>query len=160
MPAYLLYTNKENEVIGSIDKNWSGGLPFSVLYDEKRELVFTKQGKIKLDAVRSQIKDLLSKQTPQIVSLPTSGSVYPNDKYNYEKGVEDAGNDVANGRYIIRAYGFGPAASAESREAVKKKYGIEYVDYGCIVTKGLVEYVKGYNEISRAAIKRKFGDGF
>ena len=62
MPTYLLYTSKENEVIGAISKDWSGGLPFSVLYNEKRELVFTKQGKIKHEILTAKINELLTKK--------------------------------------------------------------------------------------------------
>lgn len=61
MPTYLLYTSKENEVIGAISKDWSGGLPFTVLFNEKREVVFTKQGKIKPEELTGKINELLPK---------------------------------------------------------------------------------------------------
>lgn len=61
MPAYLLYTMKENEVIGAISKDWSGGLPFTVLYNEKREVVFTKQGKVKPEILTTKISELIPK---------------------------------------------------------------------------------------------------
>ncbi len=60
MPTYLLYTNKESEVISSISKDWQGGLPFSVLYNGKGEIVHTKQGKIKPEIVKAKIQDNLS----------------------------------------------------------------------------------------------------
>ncbi len=59
MPTYLLYTSKENEVIGAISKDWSGGLPFTVLYNEKREIVFTEQGIIKPPVLKAKINELL-----------------------------------------------------------------------------------------------------
>lgn len=63
MPAYLLYTNRENEVIGSISKDWGGGLPFSVLYDEKRNVVLTKQGKIEPEVFSVRIRELIEDQS-------------------------------------------------------------------------------------------------
>lgn len=59
MPTYLLRTTDENGVIGSISKEWTGGLPFTVLYDEKGEVAHAKQGKIKPDIVRAEISSLL-----------------------------------------------------------------------------------------------------
>ncbi len=59
MPTYLLYTPNESEVIGSIAKEWQGGLPFTVLYNEKGDLVHFKQGKIKPEVVRQEIDALL-----------------------------------------------------------------------------------------------------
>ncbi len=60
MPTYLLYTPNESEVIGSISKEWQGGLPFSVLFGENGETVLFKQGKIKLGLVKEKINSMLS----------------------------------------------------------------------------------------------------
>ncbi len=60
MPTYLLYTPDESEVIGSISKDWQGGLPFSVLFSENGEAVLFKQGKIKLGVVKEKINSMLS----------------------------------------------------------------------------------------------------
>ncbi len=60
MPTYLLYTNDENGVIGSISKDWQGGLPFSVLYDKDGSVVLTKQGKINPELVKSKLNSLLA----------------------------------------------------------------------------------------------------
>ena len=69
MPAYLLYTMKENEVIGAISKDWSGGLPFTVLYNEKREVVFTKQGKVKPEILTAKISELFKNHQLKVNSL-------------------------------------------------------------------------------------------
>ncbi|MEZ5429520.1 MAG: TlpA disulfide reductase family protein [Pyrinomonadaceae bacterium] len=153
MPAYLLYTNKENEVIGSIDKNWSGGLPFSVLYDEKSNLVFTKQGKIDPKVISTKIDGLIGQETAE-VSLSNPELL----RLSYEKGVADAKKDVADGRFIIRSYGLTPGISDESRRELKEKYGIEYADHGCLTSESLKEYIRGYNEISKPAVERILKD--
>ena len=59
MPTYLLRTTDENGVIGSISKEWTGGLPFTVLYDEKGDVAHARQGKIKPDVVRAKISSLI-----------------------------------------------------------------------------------------------------
>jgi thiol-disulfide isomerase/thioredoxin len=59
MPAYLLKTNDENGVISSVSKDWEGGLPFTILYDEKGGVAHTKQGKIKIDIVKNKLNSLI-----------------------------------------------------------------------------------------------------
>ncbi len=59
MPAYLLKTTEENDAISSVSKDWKGGLPFTILYNEKREAVYTRQGKVKLDDLRGKLNLLL-----------------------------------------------------------------------------------------------------
>ena len=157
MPTYLLYTNRESEVISSVSKDWQGGLPFSILYDEKGEVVHTKQGKIKPDVVKSIITKLVASDAAanvsnsEIIDLPVSG-----ETFSYEKGVEDAKKDVADGKFKVKYYGLAPMATEESTDKLQQKYGIEIIYNGCLVSAGMIEYGKGYNEISRAAIKRKF----
>ena len=52
MPTFLLYTNDEHGVIGSISKDWQGGLPFTVLYDKSGKIIHTRQGKMKLNTIK------------------------------------------------------------------------------------------------------------
>jgi thiol-disulfide isomerase/thioredoxin len=61
MPAYLLKVDDEGAVISSIAKDWSGGLPFTILYNEKGEIAYFRQGKVKTDAVKAEIEKLLPK---------------------------------------------------------------------------------------------------
>jgi thiol-disulfide isomerase/thioredoxin len=65
MPAYLLKVADESAVISSIAKDWNGGLPFTILYDEKGEIAYFKQGKVKVDAVKVEIDKLLPKPPVQ-----------------------------------------------------------------------------------------------
>jgi thiol-disulfide isomerase/thioredoxin len=62
MPAYLLRTTDENAVIGSISKDWEGGLPFTVIYNEKGEIIHTRQGKIKPPIVKAKLDSTLKKE--------------------------------------------------------------------------------------------------
>lgn len=61
MPAYLLKTADENAVITSITKDWQGGLPFTILYNEKGEIAYFKQGKVKVEDLKAELDKLLPK---------------------------------------------------------------------------------------------------
>lgn len=58
MPTYLLVSADESTVISTISKDWSGGLPFTVLYNEKGEIIYFKQGKFKVPELREKIDGL------------------------------------------------------------------------------------------------------
>jgi len=159
MPSYLLKTPSEEAAIASVSKDWQGGLPFTILFNANGETIYFKQGKFKTDFLRAEIEKTLAVQNPvtnlQILELP-KGDFFSD--LTYEKGKADAESDVARGKLLIRRYGLTPGASSESLKELKEKYGIEFFEYGCLVSGGLIEYVRGYNEVSSAEIKRKFGD--
>ena len=55
MPAYLLVAKDESATITSVAKDWTGGLPFTILYDDKGELAYFRQGKVKVDLLRAEL---------------------------------------------------------------------------------------------------------
>ena len=59
MPAYLLKTADESALIMSVSKEWHGGLPFTILYDPRGTPVYEREGKVHLDAVRTEIEKQL-----------------------------------------------------------------------------------------------------
>ena len=61
MPGYLMKTEDEEATIKAISKDWQGGLPFTLLYNEKGEIIFMRQGLIKPEAVRAEIEKSLAK---------------------------------------------------------------------------------------------------
>ncbi len=158
MPAYLLHTLKENEVIGAISKDWSGALPFTVLYDEKRDVVFIKQGKIELGFVKNEIEKLIGSKSAVTETSITELPTLPQKVYSFEQGVEEAKKDVSAGIFKVKYYGLVPMMEQSKTDELKRLYGIDVLYNGCIVSPGMVDYGKGYNEISVAAIKEKFGD--
>ncbi|MDQ3180197.1 MAG: TlpA family protein disulfide reductase [Acidobacteriota bacterium] len=60
MPAYLLNTDNEEAAIGSVSKDWQGGLPFTLLLNEKGEIVYNRQGKVVIETLRTEIEKLTS----------------------------------------------------------------------------------------------------
>ena len=59
MPTYLLTSADENTLISSIAKDWNGGLPFTILYNEKGEITYLRQGKVKHETLKSEIEKTL-----------------------------------------------------------------------------------------------------
>ena len=59
MPTYLLTSADENTFISSIVKDWSGALPFTILYNDKGEVTYLRQGKVKYETLKSEIEKTL-----------------------------------------------------------------------------------------------------
>ena len=62
MPAYLLNTDNEEAAIGSVSKDWQGGLPFTVLLNKKGEIAYLRQGKVITEVLRAEIEKLTPSQ--------------------------------------------------------------------------------------------------
>jgi len=58
MPSYLLKTPSEEAAIAVVSKDWQGGLPFTILFDEKGETVYFKQGKFQTEILRQELEKL------------------------------------------------------------------------------------------------------
>lgn len=68
MPAFLLKAVDEDAAIATVSRDWTGGLPFTILIDEKGGVAFTKQGKVKIEDLRGLLNALTLK--------PASGGVH------------------------------------------------------------------------------------
>jgi thiol-disulfide isomerase/thioredoxin len=62
MPTYLLTSADENTLISSIAKEWSGGLPFTMLYNEKGDITYLRQGKVNHETLKGEIEKTLSEK--------------------------------------------------------------------------------------------------
>ena len=60
MPTYLLVSADENAIISSIAKDWSGALPSTILYNEKGEITYLRQGKVNPETLKGEIEKTLS----------------------------------------------------------------------------------------------------
>jgi thiol-disulfide isomerase/thioredoxin len=61
MPAYLLVSADESAIIGSIRKDWNGGLPFTVIYGADGQATYFKEGKFKTDILRAEIEKVVNR---------------------------------------------------------------------------------------------------
>jgi thiol-disulfide isomerase/thioredoxin len=59
MPTYLLASADENALIPSISKDWSGALPFTIIYNEKGEITYFRQGKLNHETLKGEIEKTL-----------------------------------------------------------------------------------------------------
>ncbi len=58
MPSYLLWTSDEGAVMRKISENWSGALPFTVIYDAEGKLQYQKMGRFKAEVIRAALARL------------------------------------------------------------------------------------------------------
>jgi thiol-disulfide isomerase/thioredoxin len=56
MPAYLLITPDEEAAMAVVSRDWSGGLPFTILYDSKGGVAYSRQGKVKIDVLKAALE--------------------------------------------------------------------------------------------------------
>ena len=157
MPAYLLNTNEESQVITSISKDWQGGLPFTILYDENGEVVHTKQGKIKPEIVKEKIYELLNAESPEDLDEDSQLKLKVSDELKnaenpFEQGKNDARKDLDKGVIKIIRYGEGNAETNASDKLLTQKFGIKFPNFGCKMTVELEKYIQGYNEIAQEKV--------
>lgn len=62
MPTYLLTSADENTFISSIAKDWNGALPFTILYNEKGEITYLRQGKVSHETLKGEIEKILGEK--------------------------------------------------------------------------------------------------
>lgn len=58
MPTYLLKVADEGETISKIDKDFNGGLPFTLLFDGKGNIAYKREAKVVIPALRSELDKL------------------------------------------------------------------------------------------------------
>jgi len=65
MPAYLLKTADENAAIALVTKDWTGGLPFTILFDASGKAAYFRQGKIKVETLEAELGKVLTAPAAQ-----------------------------------------------------------------------------------------------
>jgi hypothetical protein len=78
----------------------------------------------------------------------------------YERGRIEAASDIRNGMLKVKSLGLLTVAHTPYSKMLMHNYDIEFIDYGCVGTQEFGEYIRGYNEVSKAAIETRFGKGF
>lgn len=74
------------------------------------------------------------------------------------RGHLDAYFDLARGHYSVLSWGLPFSGRAEYSRLLQERYGIEErVIGGCVLAPSRRAYAEGYNAVSVAAAKRKFG---
>ena len=60
MPAFLLHTPNESAAISMVSKNWKGNLPMTVLFNSDGSISYERNGKIRPEILRENIRNLLT----------------------------------------------------------------------------------------------------
>jgi thiol-disulfide isomerase/thioredoxin len=56
MPSYLLFTDgKDEAAMAVVSKDWTGALPFTILFNQKGIILYSRQGKVKIEALKSAL---------------------------------------------------------------------------------------------------------
>lgn len=55
MPAYLLKATDDEAAMSLVSAEWSGGLPFTILFNEKGGIAYFRQGKVRPDILRAEL---------------------------------------------------------------------------------------------------------
>ncbi|MEJ7849634.1 MAG: TlpA disulfide reductase family protein [Pyrinomonadaceae bacterium] len=63
MPAYLLKTADENAAIALVTKDWTGGLPFTILLDASGKPSYLRQGKVTMESLEAELAKVLPATT-------------------------------------------------------------------------------------------------
>jgi hypothetical protein len=97
----------------------------------------------------------LNGQTPDADTATDAGGTY--SKSAYLAGKAAATEDLRNGKLAVETFGLPPRHDVYA-EILKADYQVELRSIaGCLIDDKILGHAKGYNEISEAEIKRRFG---
>ena len=100
---------------------------------------------------------------PAVVGLPLGVSLYPRDLYHYftahRAGHAQAEKDLSAGVLAVESYGF--PLPPEYAEILHQRYHVELrpIAGDTDVTAKVLGHAECYNELAKAEIRRRFGDG-
>ena len=66
MPTYVLITPDETAAISMVSKEWSGGLPMTVLYKPDGSIAYFRQGVVRHDVLQKEIDKVLAATTTTV----------------------------------------------------------------------------------------------
>jgi hypothetical protein len=139
-----------------VSKDWHGGLPFTILFNEKGDIVYFREGKVKVPILRGHLEKLLP--TPAVTeSAIVDFSRPPAPVRSTEEGKADAEKDIAAGTLQIKRFGLTSPIHAQKLAEFKKKYNVEIVENGCLLINVTPDYFKAYNDAMLAEIRKRFG---
>ena len=60
MPTFLLVSGDDDAAIAAVSKDFTGALPFTILYDGSGKQAYFRQGKVRLDILKAEIDKLVA----------------------------------------------------------------------------------------------------
>lgn len=81
------------------------------------------------------------------------------EEHQYRLGREGATRDTTQGRYSIKVFALGHANRDSPALDVLSEYQITVGGRGCRRWQGEADFYRGYNEVGKPAIEKKYGAG-
>jgi hypothetical protein len=103
--------------------------------------------------MKRHLPKLLAASLAFVIGVVASGNAA------YQIGCLHAYINLARGQHQLHIFGTIDGDVEEFSEIATNDYGIEIVTHGCIISEQGIEQIRGYNDTSLAAIKRKYGAG-
>ena len=158
MPTYVLITPDETAAISMVSKEWSGGLPMTVLYRSDGSIAYFRQGVVRHDILQKEIEKVLAPAPAavtqqQIVELPL-----PALTRTAEDGVHDALRDIEAGKPSIFVYGLMPGNVLDGVEKLQTRYNLGIRGSGCFVPFEGEAYAKAYNRTVVSELTKRHGE--
>ena len=101
--------------------------------------------------MKRHLPKLLAASLTFLIGVVSAGN------FAYQVGRIHAYVDVARGKHELKVAGLMSGDVAEFRKIAANDYGIEVFSHGCVMSTEGFERMRGYNDVSLAAIKRKHG---
>ena len=95
--------------------------------------------------------------TKEAIELHKKTREIENLENPYQVGRKEAQEDAANQRFSIKTTGDPTKEALEWGKILEEKHGIKLHHFGCCPSAKLEKYVQGYNEVSKAEIKKHYG---
>lgn len=94
-------------------------------------------------------------QSPTVSSTVPSGKSHTIDEY--KRGKQEAHRDLKAGKMMVKTFGLPQPWIGTYRDILRSQYGVEdEAIAGCIVDDGILDYSRGYNEVSKAFIQKNY----
>jgi len=75
----------------------------------------------------------------------------------YQRGVADAKKEIAEGRLALESFGYPPPWLGTYRRILRERHGIEERSVaGCVVDAEIISHARGFNEVMRREIHKKW----
>ena len=158
MPTYLLITPDETAAISMISKDWTGGLPMTVLYAPSGKLAYFRQGVVRHDILQKEIEKVLAPAPAAVTQQQIVELLLPPITRTAEEGVDDALRDIKAGKPNLYVYGLMPSGVLEGIETLQKRYKFSVRGSGCFVPFQGDAYATAYNRTVVSALAQKHGE--
>lgn len=158
MPTYVLITPDETAAISMVSKDWSGGLPMTVLFKPDGGTAYFRQGIVRYAILQKEIDKVLAPAPPTAGLEQIVYSPLPARTRTAEDGVNDARRDIEGGKPSVFVYGLMPSGVMYQAESLQQRYNFGIRGSGCFVPDEGEAYARSYNRTVINALAKRHGN--